>query len=122
MKVIPEADAGRFAALPLVVGEGAAEHAPEILPIIAQRPKLMERMDALVRVDDRRWDLRMKDGSLIQLPAVGEEESLMRLEQLDQRSRIMELGFERIDLRNPDVVAVRPRQAPPPGHLAADGI
>jgi cell division protein FtsQ len=83
----------------------------------------MERMDALVRVDDRRWDLRMKDGSLIQLPAVGEEESLMRLEQLDQRSRILELGFERIDLRNPDVVAVRPRQpAPPSEHLAADGI
>lgn len=121
-QVIPEADAKRFSTLPLVVGEGGADHAPEILPIIAQRPKLMERMDALVRVDDRRWDLRMKDGSLIQLPAVGEEESLMRLEQLDQRSRIMELGFERIDLRNPDVVAVRPRQAPPPGHLAADGI
>jgi cell division protein FtsQ len=121
-KVIPEADAKRFTTLPLVVGAGGAEHAPEILPIIAQRPKLMERMDALVRVDDRRWDLRMKDGSLIQLPAVGEEQSLMRLEQLDQRSRIMELGFERIDLRNPDVVAVRPRQAPPPGHLTADGI
>jgi cell division protein FtsQ len=122
-KVIPEADARRFTRLPLVVGEGGAEHAPEILPVIAQRPKLMERMDALVRVDDRRWDLRLKDGSLIQLPAVGEEESLMRLEQLDQRSRIMELGFERIDLRNPDVVAVRPRQAPPPGGpLAADGI
>ena len=121
-KVIPEADARRFTALPLVVGEGGAEHAPDILPIIAQRPKLMERMDALVRVDDRRWDLRMKDGSLIQLPAVGEEESLMRLEQLDQRSRIMELGFERIDLRNPDVVAVRPRQPPPAGQLAADGI
>ena len=121
-QVIPEADAKRFSTLPLVVGEGGGEHAPEILPIIAQRPRLMERMDALVRVDDRRWDLRMKDGSLIQLPAVGEEESLMRLEQLDQRSRIMELGFERIDLRNPDVVAVRPRQAPPPGHLAADGI
>jgi cell division protein FtsQ len=121
-KVIPEADAKRFTTLPLVVGAGGAEHAPEILPIVAQRPRLMERMDALVRVDDRRWDLRMKDGSLIQLPAVGEEESLMRLEQLDQRSRIMELGFERIDLRNPDVVAVRPRQAPPPGHLTADGI
>jgi len=121
-QVIPEADAKRFTTLPLVVGAGGAEHAPEILPIIAQRPKLMERMDALVRVDDRRWDLRMKDGSLIQLPAVGEEESLLRLEQLDQRSRIMELGFERIDLRNPDVVAVRPRQAPPPGRLAADGI
>ena len=75
----------------------------------------MGQMDALVRVDDRRWDLRMKDGSLIQLPADGVESALMQLERLDQRSRILELGFDRIDLRNPDVVAVRPRQTQSPG-------
>jgi cell division protein FtsQ len=111
-QVIKEADAARFASLPLVVGEGAAEHAPEILPVIAQRPRLIGQMDALVRVDDRRWDIRMKDGSLIQLPADGVDGALMQLERLDQRSRILELGFDRIDLRNPDVVSVRPRPAP----------
>lgn len=120
-EVIPEANAGRFPGLPLIVGAGAAEHAPTILPAIAQRPRLMDRMDALVRVDDRRWDLRLKDGSIIQLPAVGEEEALMQLEQMDERSRLLELGFERIDLRNPDVVAVRPRQTAPAGQLAAEG-
>jgi cell division protein FtsQ len=119
--VIPEANPARFATLPLVVGAGGAEAAPKILPLLAQRPKLMGRMDALVRVDDRRWDLRFKDGSLIQLPAVGEEEALMQLEQLDQRSRILDLGFERIDLRNPDVVAVRPREPVPPGQLPPAG-
>jgi cell division protein FtsQ len=110
---IPEADPAHFATLPLVVGEGGASHAPEILPVLAQRPRLIAQMDALVRVDDRRWDLRMKDGGLIQLPASGEESALMQLERLDQRSRILELGFERIDLRNPDMVAVRPRAAAP---------
>jgi cell division protein FtsQ len=108
-QVIKEADPARFATLPLVVGEGAAAHAPEILPVIAQRPRLIGQMDALVRVDDRRWDVRMKDGSLIQLPADNVEGALMQLEHLDQRSRILELGFDRIDLRNPDVVSVRPR-------------
>jgi cell division protein FtsQ len=122
---IPEADAGRFATLPLIVGDGANIASPSILPVIAQRPRLMSRLDALVRVDGRRWDLRLKDGSLIQLPAVDEEEALMRLEQLDLRSRILELGFERIDLRNPDVVAVRPRGGPQPapnGQAAAAGV
>ena len=112
-QVIPEADPARFATLPLIVGEGGASHAPAILPLVAQRPRLMGQLDALVRVDDRRWDLRLKDGSLIQLPAEQEEAALMQLERLDQRSRILELGFERIDLRNPDVVAVRPRAAAP---------
>ncbi|WP_293907920.1 FtsQ-type POTRA domain-containing protein [Phenylobacterium sp.] len=106
---IPEADPARFASLPLVVGAGGAAHAPEILPVLAQRPKLMARLEALVRVDDRRWDLRLKDGSLIQLPAVEQDAALMKLEDLDVRSHILDLGFERIDLRNPDAMTVRPR-------------
>ncbi len=120
-RVIPEADARRFPSLPLIVGAGANEQAPQILPAVAQRPRLMARLEALVRVDGRRWDLRMKDGSLVQLPAMGEEEALIQLEQLDQRTRILELGFERIDLRNPDMVAVRLRDAALPGQLVAGG-
>ena len=91
------------------------------LPQVAQRPKLMSRLEAFVRVDDRRWDLRMKDGSLVQLPAVGEDAALIQLEQLDQKTRILELGFERIDLRNPDTVAVRLKGEPTPGRLVAGG-
>jgi len=106
---IPEADPAHFATLPLVVGAGGGKHAPEILPTIAQRPKLMAHMEALVRVDDRRWDLRLKDGSIIQLPAVDQDAALMKLEELDLRSHILDLGFERIDLRNPDAMTVRPR-------------
>jgi cell division protein FtsQ len=121
-QVIPEADPSRFPGLPLVVGEGGATAAPAILPLLAQRPRLMERVDAIVRVDDRRWDLRLKDGSLIQLPATGEEAALMQLEQLDQRSHLLELGFERVDLRNPDTVAVRPRQSTTSNALVAGGV
>jgi cell division protein FtsQ len=110
--VIPEADAGRFPGLPLVVGQGAAEAAGEVLAQVRARPRLMTRLEALVRVDDRRWDLRLKDGSLIQLPATGEDSALLQLDQLDQRSRILELGFARIDLRDPDMIAVRPRDMP----------
>lgn len=119
---IPEADAGRFPQLPLVVGEGANEGAARILQAVNSRPRLVERLEAIVRVDGRRWDLRLKDGGLVQLPAVEEESALIQLDQLDQRQRILELGFERIDLREPGVVAVRPRGAPLPGEpLVSDG-
>ncbi|MFN3574068.1 MAG: cell division protein FtsQ/DivIB [Phenylobacterium sp.] len=120
-EVIPEAQAMDFADLPLVVGEGANRNAAAILPRVAARPRLLARVEALVRVDDRRWDLRLKDGSLVQLPAVDEEAALIQLEQLDQRSRILELGFERIDLRDPTMVAVRPRDHGQPGQMVADG-
>lgn len=120
-KPIPGADPGRFGNLPLIVGRGANDHAREILPSVERRPRVMERLEALVRVDDRRWDLRMKDGALVQLPALGEDEALIQLDQLDQRTRILELGFERIDLRNPDMVAVRPRDGALPGQLVSGG-
>ena len=113
---IPEANAGEFAQLPLVVGEGANLAAPQMLPMIRARPRLMQRLEALVRVDDRRWDLRLKDGGLIQLPAGGEDSALIQLDALDQKAKILDLGFSRIDLRDPELVAVRPKDADaPPG-------
>lgn len=107
-RVIPGADAGRYPALPLVVGAGAEQAAADILPLVAERPRLASRLDALVRVDGRRWDLRLKDGGLIQLPATDQEGALIRLDALDQRKRLLDLGFARVDLRTPDEVAVRP--------------
>ncbi len=90
------------------MGKGAEAAAAAILPLIAERPRLAARLDALVRVDERRWDLRLKDGSLIQLPATQQEEALIRLDALDQRERLLDLGFARVDLRTPEEVAVRP--------------
>ena len=62
----------------------------------------------------------MTENAMI-VSAVDEGAALIQLEQLDQRSRILELGFERIDLRDPTVVAVRPRDGVLPGQLVANG-
>lgn len=112
-QVLPGADPAAFPQLPLVVGPGAEEAAADILPLVRARPRLADRMEALVRVDRRRWDLRLKDGALIQLPAVGEDAALIQLDQLDGRARVLELGFARIDLRDPEMVVVRPRATAP---------
>ena len=107
-QVITDTDAQHFVDLPLVVGEGANTAAAAILPLVQSRPSLMGRIWALVRVDNRRWDLRLKDQSLIQLPAEGEDAALMRLDQLERDQQVLSLGFSRIDLKTPDV-RIRPR-------------
>jgi len=107
----PEADPAKFPGLPLVVGEGANTAAAAILPAVLSRPRLVRRLVALIRVDGRRWDLRLADGALIQLPARHVQSALIRLDQLDQQARILDLGLARIDLRDPEMVAVRPREA-----------
>ncbi len=111
--VIPEAEAGGFPQLPLIVGEGANEAAAAILPLITARPRLMARIDAFQRIDARRWRLSLKDGGVIDLPAKDEDGALIRFDQLDARLHCLDLGFERIDLRDPASTEVRMKGASP---------
>jgi len=108
-RAVTQVDPSHFTGLPLIVGDGANLAAHAIVPAILARPRLAGRLDALVRVDGRRWDVRLKDGCLIMLPAEGEGAALKQLDGLDRASRILELGFARIDLRDPEMVVVRPR-------------
>lgn len=110
---IPEADPARFPALPLVVGAGANLAAADILVELGRHPQVGSQVEALVRVDQRRWDLRLKSGGLIQLPARDEAAALKRLEDLDRTSGLMRIGFDRVDLRDPAAIAVRPRAGGP---------
>ncbi|MGI8839988.1 MAG: cell division protein FtsQ/DivIB [Caulobacteraceae bacterium] len=111
--VMTRIDPAHFTSLPLVVGEGANLAAGAILPAILGRPRLAGRLDTLVRVDGRRWDVRLRDGCLIMLPAEGEGAALKQLDALDRAARILDLGFARIDLRDPEMVVVRPRGGAP---------
>jgi len=119
--VVTQVDPGHFAGLPLVVGDGANVAARAILPKVMNRPRLAARLNALVRVDGRRWNLRLKDGGLIELPATDEDAALKRLDDLDRTSRILELGFARVDLRDPEMVVVRPQGGAAPV-LTAGGV
>jgi cell division protein FtsQ len=106
---IPEADPARFTSLPLVVGPGANTGAADLLLELSRRPAVMSQVEALVRVDQRRWDLRLRSGGVILLPAEGEAAALRRLDDLDRASGLMKIGFDRLDLRVPEAVAIRPR-------------
>lgn len=119
-----QVDPGRFSKLPLIVGEGAAQAAAPIIALLQSHPRLMAVVSALVRVDGRRWDLRLADGAVVALPATGEASALKRLESLDESSRIMSLKLARIDLRDPEMVVVRPRGASAPSaeHTISSGV
>ncbi len=119
--VVPEAQPAVFTQLPLIVGEGANEAAAQILPLVEARPRLMSRLDAFQRVDARRWRLTLKDGGVIDLPARDEDQALLRFDQLDARLHCLDLGFERIDLRDPSATEVRMRGSAPPPQASSAG-
>jgi cell division protein FtsQ len=105
--VIDEARDGRFSSLPLVVGEGADQAAPEFLTALAKYSELQNKIYAAVRVGNRRWNLRLTNGLDVKLPAKGFEQALALLVTLDTSGKLTERDVTSIDLRLPWRATVR---------------
>ena len=115
--VIPVVRLDRFAKLPMVVGEGAARHAAELLKILASEPELAARVTAAIRVGDRRWNLRIENAIDVLLPADGAANAWSQLARLERSSAILKRDLQTIDLRLPDRLVLRvspatPKEAP----------
>jgi cell division protein FtsQ len=106
---ITKDDIAEFAGLPLVVGDGAPQHAAELVDILMRFPAIQRHTKASVRVGDRRWDLHLKNGIQVRLPEDGVEDALHRLTVLEQEQKIFERDIESIDLRLPDRLVIKPR-------------
>lgn len=102
-----EAATQHFPHLPLLVGQGAAQDAHEIVPLVADIPELDGRVSAFVRVAGRRWDLLLPNTQRIQLPERQLEAALSRLVELQRRYQVFERQVERIDLRQSDRTVLR---------------
>ena len=112
--VAGQVDPRRFAKLPLIVGEGANSAAGPFIQLLQNHPRLWSHAAALVRVDQRRWDVKLADGGVVSLPATNTEAALRRLEALDDASHVLKLRVARVDLRDPEMIVVRPRGAVTP--------
>lgn len=97
----------QFAALPLIVGFGAPEKAPDIIFKTASEPELAARVKAYIRVSDRRWDLRLENGITIRLPARGEDQAIADLVALDRTEALLSRDIESVDMRLADRLMVR---------------
>ena len=88
-----------YAALPLVVGQGAPDHAASLLEKLAALPAIAERVEAAILVSERRWDLRLDNGVNIRLPEAGIGEALARLSEIEAARGLFDRDIVAIDLR-----------------------
>jgi cell division protein FtsQ len=110
--VIPVTDLGRFARLPTVVGDDAAPHAAALIDMLAKEPELAVRVTAAVRVDDRRWNLRIDNAIDVLLPEENPAAAWARLAALEQANSVLKRDIQAVDMRLPDRVVVRVNGAP----------
>jgi cell division protein FtsQ len=96
-----------FANLPLVVGIGAETRAKGFVAVLDKYPSIRDQLRAAVLVAERRWNVMLKNGIDILLPAAGLEQALDTLVRLDRDNKILSRDVATIDLRLADRVTVR---------------
>lgn len=106
-----------FGPLPLIVGAGAERRAAQLWDEMAAAPELRRRVQAMVRINDRRWNLRLHNGADVLLPEGQEAAAVRRLEELQASHALLDRPLAAIDLRMPDRLVLR--QPPPPPQPAA---
>ena len=111
--VIPVSRLDRFPKLPMVVGEGAASHAAELLEMLASEPDLAARVTAAVRVGDRRWNLRIDNAIDVLLPSDEAASAWSQLARLERSTTILKREVQTIDMRLPDRLVLRVSPEPP---------
>jgi cell division protein FtsQ len=113
-RVVASDGLDQFGPLPLLVGTGADTMGAALHDMLRQQPDVAERVQAMVRIHERRWNLRLHNGTDVLLPEGAEAAAIQRLGELQREARLLDRPLAAIDLRLPDRLVLRPsRQAEP---------
>lgn len=105
--VLGEASASDWPDLPLVVGFGANTEAEALIETLEHHDEIAGRVSAMVRVGDRRWNLRLANGLDVKLPESEMGAALALLSAMHAERGVLRLDAESIDLRQPGEMIVR---------------
>lgn len=103
-----------FGPLPLLVGEGAHRRGAALYDALSSEPEVRRRTQALVLVNERRWNLRLHNGTDVLLPEAHEAAAIHRLGELQRSGALMDRPLVAIDMRLPDRLVVRQNPQPEP--------
>ncbi|MXP62725.1 FtsQ-type POTRA domain-containing protein [Roseomonas sp. M0104] len=108
-----------FGPLPLLVGDGADKRGAALYDVLKQEPEVQQRVQALVLISERRWNLRLYNGADVLLPEGHEAAAIHRLGELQRTASLLDRPVQAIDLRLPDRLVVRQQpgtEPPAPEH------
>ncbi len=113
-RVVATENIGAFGRLPVVVGAGADRAAAPMVDLLRGAAEVEQRVHAMVRVGERRWNLRLRNGGDVLLPEGHEAEAMARLAELQASKALLDRPLLAIDMRQPDKLVLRPPPPPPP--------
>ncbi len=106
--VLTHDNIGAYYHLPLFIGAQAHQHISEILPLIRAEKNVLNEIEAITYISNRRWDLVLKNGAIVKLPEHDVGLALSQLSKLAETDQIFKKDLSIIDLRLEDQVILRP--------------
>ena len=119
--VIIPAKARDHASLPLAVGTGAPQKLQAFIAQVQHYPGIARHVYAYVRVGGRRWNLHLRSGADLMLPAGQPGQALEMIENDKALLALLDRPLARLDMRLPGRIYVRPQALPAGEKLPSRG-
>ncbi len=104
----------REPSLLLLTGADAPANADTLITELKAAPAVLAHVTAAERVDGLRWNLILKNQTVVKLPAQGEADAIGQIAALQQSMQLLDRPVEAIDLRQQGRLVVRPYPAAAP--------
>ena len=111
----------RDPSLLLLTGTDAPANADTLITELKAVPVVLSHVVAAERVNGLRWNVVLKNQTIVKLPGQGEADAIGQIAALQQSMQLLDRPVESIDLRQPGRLVVRPYppaapQPPPKTH------
>lgn len=94
--------------LPIIIGQEARHQLVDLFDLLRAQPAIGKEVAAATWIGNRRWDLRLKNGIVIRLPALHPETAMAQLAQLDETDKVLTRDILSVDLRLPEKAVLQP--------------
>lgn len=106
--IIDDVEVAAYSQLPIIVGgEDAPLHTPQLLKVLASQGQLFPQVASAIRVGERRWNVRLKNGIEIKLPEKNMHKAWDALARMQQEQKLIDRGISAVDLRLSDRVFIK---------------
>lgn len=109
--IITDHKVDHFAGLYEIVGQGAPQAVKELVAVYKSDPALAKRVEAAVRIGERRWNIHFNNGVVVRFPEKDFAGAWLRLSELETQKQILDRAVDYVDLRVKDKIFIRPLAA-----------
>ncbi len=119
---VPTHTASVHAQLPVLIGQQAAEQAGDLFAAFRAVSEIGTMTAQAINHHGRRWDLHLRNGTILHLPGTDITAYLQQIQALNQHHDLLKRDIQLIDLRQPERIRIMKGIAGNPvDHVVPDG-